>query len=318
MNIMIDDVSTIEKVEESNATVAPSVNQNQKSEKNQMSVEPVKPNEAVVSEESNSVKNNESAKKNNVPKKETLKPREQEIQDKVKLLTNDDKKNLLHSIVVRIELAKELVEAKKELKKRFYNVIDEDIAPKKFVERAMKLVLVKDVDFKDAMNIKDGKKDIERRVKKLKLDERIVNLTIDEMKDFNKPSLKKLEEIKNLSNEDFNEVISGLDKPYNDYKKKIAEKIASDKLTNHYSNRPSSMKKEDFDDYCKKGIYTVISLFSEAIDENEQIRKELKIKNDELTDANKKFTELTLKSKTEKTSSKVINSDISMSSEGVA
>lgn len=256
-------------------------------------------------------------KKHTFNKKE-LSRREQEVQDKIKDLKKQNNDDRLNSLISRKELSVALVEAKIEFPKVFYTIVNEEIASKKFIQRTMKLALDNSVDFKKAMCIKGGKHDIENCVSLLKLDERITNLTVDKLKDFNEPTLKKLEEIKNLSDDDFNKVISGLDKPYIDYKNEISKEKEDEREKARYSKKPNGMKDEEFDAYCKGGIYTVITALSELKKENQEIRSELELKSSELDDLNKEFQDIVLGKKTQfKINSEIINNN-SVSQEAVS
>jgi len=158
-------------------------------------------------------------------------------------------------LMKRLAFAFLLITMKIKHKKRFYSVIDEDIMSKKQVERTMKLLLDKDVDFKSAMSNKGGSIDLENNVAMLKVDERIKALTTDGIENLNLPTLKKIIDMKNLSNEDWSTVMNGSDKPYNEYKQGAADKKQKELIL----NKPKNIDEDDFLNFCKADKIVLIN-----------------------------------------------------------
>ncbi len=174
-------------------------------------------------------------------------------------------------LMKRLAFAFLLITMKIKHKKRFYSVIDEDIMSKKQVERTMKLLLDKDVDFKSAMSNKGGSIDLENNVAMLKVDERIKALTTDGIENLNQPTLKKIIDMKNLSDEDWNIVMSGSDKPYNDYIEQKKQDDADETHKELISKKPESIDEDEFLDYCKADK---IVLINQIVDDGETIKNQ--------------------------------------------
>ena len=172
-------------------------------------------------------------------------------------------------LMKRLAFAFLLITMKIKHKKRFYSVIDEDIISKKQVERTMKLLLDKDVDFKSAMSNKGGSIDLENNVAMLKVDERVKALTTDGIENLNQPTLKKIIDMKNLSNEDWSTVMNGSDKPYDEYFKQKEKDDAEKRQKELISEKPENIDEDEFLDYCKADK---IVLINQIADDAEKLK----------------------------------------------
>jgi len=112
-----------------------------------------------------------------------------------------------------------LVGLKKKHLDRFYNVVDTSKISIKQVGRRMRLVLEHTVDFEKCMDNSGTQKELKVRVSKLTIDKRLENPTQEMLKDIFNISLEKIENMKFLSDKDFNTVLSESDEPY----KKLVE-----------------------------------------------------------------------------------------------
>ena len=161
-----------------------------------------------------------------------------------------------------------LVGLKKKHLDRFYNVVDTSKISIKQVGRRMKLVLEHTVDFSKCMDNSGTQKELVQRVSKLKIDKRLSKPTHSMLKDIFNISLEKIENMKHLSDPDFNTALSDSDEPY----KKLVEEQNAVKAAKNKKNAdaekdkhiPDGMDKVDFYNQLDKGVYGVISLLHTA------------------------------------------------------
>jgi len=148
-----------------------------------------------------------------------------QVNELINLMVKAEAEFILH----RLALAFLLITLRKKYKERFWDVVDTSKISRKTLERAMKLVLKDESVFPDAMSNKGGAKDIAENVELLVIDERVKALDKKALSNMYQPTLNKIRDMKNLSDEDWAIVIGGRDKPFKEYKKKKAEEAADEK-----------------------------------------------------------------------------------------
>jgi hypothetical protein len=162
-----------------------------------------------------------------------------------------------------------LVGLKKKHLDRFYNVVDKNKISTTQVGRRMKLVLKSSVVYDECMNNNGTKKELEQRVSNLIIAPRVELLTVEILENIYKLTLDKAENMRFLSDKDWDIVLSGnSDEPY----RKLVEKQNADKAAENKKNAnaekdkhiPNGMDKDDFYNQLSKGIYGVVSLLHTA------------------------------------------------------
>ncbi len=189
----------------------------------------------------------------------TLSKRDKEIQSQAESLVETIESHEKSAIFSRVELSILFVVTKKEKGKDFYNVIVESIFSKKKVQRAMKMVLKSDVDFKEAMKISGSVKDVAKRVELLEIDERFLSFKEEsDISQIHDLTLTKLEKMKSLTQEEWDEVVAGTDKPYLDKLEEQSKARISATEKKVAKKKPKGMKKADFDKLVKDGLFPAI------------------------------------------------------------
>ena len=157
--------------------------------------------------------------------------------------------------------------------KRFAD--NEELIPKKELERAMKLVLEDSVNFRQAMKTAGKDVDIEANVDLLVVDSKIMHLTRESFSKLKKPSVSKIEIMKvNLSEKKFITVLKGNDKPYLEH----LDSIETKKIENHKQEKPDNLTDEEFESLYRGKIYSAIrqvSDFKEKVIDLTNEREEL-------------------------------------------
>lgn len=172
--------------------------------------------------------------------------------EKVNAINNTIEKAGKQFILNRIKLGLLLVNLKKKYKELFWIVIDTSKVSRKTLERAMVLVLKDESVFSKAMSIDGAEKDIAENIELLVIDERVKALDMEALPKIYKPTLKKIADMKNLSDKDWAEVISGTDKPFKKWKKAEARKAADKKAKQTLANKPKTMDSTIYLDYVAK------------------------------------------------------------------
>jgi hypothetical protein len=169
------------------------------------------------------------------------------------------------SLIDNIQLGVDLLEARKELGKRFYTVINDDVMSNKSVQRYIKLVL--HTNSYEAFAEKSS-------AVNLNTDKRIVELKVEDIENLKDPSMNKIMKMKQLTDGDFDKVVSGDDEPYDLIQEAIKtvdkNKHTPDgtKAVNKYKHKPEGMSEADYDDYKAKGINGLITLIHKEKENN--------------------------------------------------
>ena len=175
----------------------------------------------------------------------------------------------------RVNLGTNLVDMAKEFGKKFWSIVDTSKMSKKTFERAMELVLDKNVKLSNALSIKGGSKDIKNNLKLLKLDPRVQAFkTVEDIENIYDLNLNKINNAKPLSDKIWNQMCSGEDKPFQEYmeaeKKKAKAKTDKQKEKDYLDNKPASMSEADY-----MGYYNVenIVLINQIADLDKELKR---------------------------------------------
>lgn len=179
--------------------------------------------------------------------------------EKVNAINNTIEKAGEQFILNRLILAFLLIELRKKYKELFWIVIDTSKVSRKTLERAMVLALKDESVFSKAMSIDGAEKDIAENIELLVIDERVKALDMEALSKIYKPTLKKIADMKNLSDKDWAEVIGGTDKPFKKWKKAEAKKAADKKAEANklkakqiLADKPKTMDTTIYLDYVAK------------------------------------------------------------------
>lgn len=212
-----------------------------------------------------------------------LTPKEELKRESVIELTNTMYKSKISFIESHIILGYTLVEIKKEVKSRFFNIIDEEVIPKKQAHRLMKLVLKHDVDFKTAMKTSGTYLEMLENLKLLELDTRVTDLVMKDLSNLYDISINKINKMKLLNDKDFEKVVTGDDKPYTNLLEKQKQEIKKISDEKHYKKKPYKISKDKFDELYAKTKYELIdynlekeSKISKLKEKNEKKEKKIK------------------------------------------
>ncbi len=202
------------------------------------------------------------------------------IQDKIKDINDNEadlskeiKESNQRKLIKFILLARIILDAKFVLGSRFYGVVNKDLMSSKQVLIYLRFLMTKDSQKKFDLSVKAKKEDISLIV----VDLRIATLTEKKIEKLTKPFMSKLIDMKPLSNEDFDAVIGGNDKKYNEIMDGIKEKKDSIAETKKYAEKPDTMDKDTFDKLLKQGVYEITRKYQASMDKEiellEQINK---------------------------------------------
>jgi hypothetical protein len=184
-------------------------------------------------------------------------------------------------LIKYITLAKILLDAKFVFGNRFNAVVNADIISPKQVLRYLRFIMTLESQEKFDTSVKAKKEDIELIV----VDLRITSLTEKKIERFSKPSMTKLIKMKSLSNEDFDAVINGDNKPFDKLDESIKIKKAALAEEKKYKQKPDGMDMATFDELLEMGVYEITKKYQASINkETELIRQiqELEKKNEML------------------------------------
>lgn len=211
------------------------------------------------------------------------------IKSDIYQLTESDKQNQIkvsslyknikdadeYSIIYRIELGMELNLIKINNPKDFDSIITESILIRKTRNNYMKIPLNTNVDFQKAMKITGDDNEISENVKLLIIDERVKNLTKNDISNIKDCSIAKINKMKNLTKNDWDSVIKGNDKPFQKFVEK--QKIDSENEANSVRNskKPLDMDQKIFDDLIKNGIYPAINTINDYTKTNNELEKNI-------------------------------------------
>jgi len=184
-----------------------------------------------------------------------------------KVIKQSDQNKLIQFIL----LAKILLNAKFELGSRFYGVVNQDIISSKQVLRYLRLLMTIDSQKKFDASIKAKKEDISLIV----VDLRIASLTEKKIEKLINPYMSKLIEMKPLSDEDFDAVIRGNDKKYNELIDGIKKRKASIAKTKKYAEKPDTMDTDTFDKLLKQGVYEITRKYQASIDKESKLLEQI-------------------------------------------
>lgn len=194
-----------------------------------------------------------------------------EINDNEEILRefiNDSKQQELIQFII---LSKIVLDAKFVLGSRFYGVVNKDIMSSKQVLRYLRFLMTLESQEKFDASVKAKKEDISLIV----VDLRIASLTEKKIEQLAKPSMKKLIDMKPLSNEDFDAVIGGNNKSYDLLIDKKQDEKDSLATTKKYSEKPDNMDKDTFDEILKLGVYEITRKYQASIDRESELLKQI-------------------------------------------
>jgi len=209
----------------------------------------------------------------------TLTETDKEFQTKIKTLVESGNSFDTQSIFTKIEIGILLVEMKLKNPIDFNSIIPESILPVKTRNRRMKLVLNKDCYFTNGMKITKDRKTTLENSKLLVVDNRVKNLTekeISNIPNIYNGELTKINTMKGLTKSDWDTVIGGNDKPYENLMKKITDIQKTDYETKRDKHQPKGMDRDTFLDMVKNGIYPVIKSLHEFSIENTNLENTIK------------------------------------------
>lgn len=173
-------------------------------------------------------------------------------------------------LIKYIALAKILLDAKFVFGNRFNAVVNADIISPKQVLRYLRFIMTLESQEKFDTSVKAKKEDIELIV----VDLRITSLTEKKIERFSKPSMTKLIKMKSLSNEDFDAVINGDNKPFDKLDESIKIKKAALAEEKKYKQKPDGMDMATFDELLEMGVYEITKKYQASINkETELIRQ---------------------------------------------
>ena len=137
----------------------------------------------------------------------------------------------------------------------------------------MKIPLNTNVDFQKAMKITGDDNEISENVKLLIIDERVKNLTKNDISNIKDCSIAKINKMKNLTKNEWNSVIKGNDKPFQKFVEK--QKIDSENEANSVRNskKPLDMDQKIFDELIKNGIYPAINTINDYTKTNNELEE---------------------------------------------
>lgn len=186
----------------------------------------------------------------------------------------------------KLELAKYLLQVKRELKNDFYTYITEDVMGRKQVGRHIKLILTLESvkNFPKGMSHKNKEADkIEENLSLLVEDERVVSLTAEQIETMAEPTMATITRAKETeTDEDFLKAIAGdkdVLKALQD-KRSSASKAqkAADKANEEKElaeKKPKNMDSAIYESLLKKDKPTLISILQDQFDEHKKISDEI-------------------------------------------
>lgn len=186
----------------------------------------------------------------------------------------------------KLELAKYLLQVKRELKNDFYTYITEDVMGRKQVGRHIKLILTLESvkNFPKGMSHKNKEADkIEENLSLLVEDERVVSLTAKQINTMAEPTMATITRAKEAkTDEDFLKAIAGnkdVLKALRDERsatlkaQKAADKAKEEKEL--AEKKPQNMDSDKYESLLKKDKTTIISMLQEQMDDYKKLSESI-------------------------------------------
>jgi hypothetical protein len=203
-----------------------------------------------------------------------LTDQEKNFQEKIKSLRKTVNKNDRETLCSYIELGKELLKIKLELKDRFYFAITDEILPKKQVQRYLKIVLITDEKNNSLSKLM---KDTEKM--RTQEDTKVTSLTPDTIhENCEVLSLSKLSIAKELKEDKFNVLMkegdnSIIESHIESKNKKLKATKDADK-EEHFKEVSDVIEKSSYDIYCDD-TEAAINAIAEQKRYSDDLEKEL-------------------------------------------
>ncbi|NOQ30589.1 MAG: hypothetical protein GQ570_05640 [Helicobacteraceae bacterium] len=200
------------------------------------------------------------------------------IQDKIKEINDNEadlskeiKESNQRKLIKFILLARIILDAKFVLGSRFYGVVNKDVMSSKQVLIYLRFLMTTASQKLFDASVKAKKEDISLIV----VDLRIASLTEKKIEKLTKPFMSKLIDMKPLSNEDFDAVIGGDDKKYNEIIDGIKKKKDGIAKTKKYAQKPDTMDTDTFDELLKQGVYEITRKYQASMDKEIELLEQI-------------------------------------------
>lgn len=206
----------------------------------------------------------------------------------VKRLFGEITKSKKATLKDKLELAKYLLQVKRELKNDFYTYITEDVMGRKQVGRHIKLILTLESvnNFSKGMSHKNKKEEkIEENLSLLIEDKRVISLTTEQIDTMVEPTMATINRAKEAeTDEDFLKAIAGDKDVLQALRTKRSSTSTAQKTTDKTNEekeltekKPKNMDSAIYESLLKKDKPTIISMLQEQMDDYKKLSESITI-----------------------------------------